>query len=154
MRQTWSRIWVRLRRVGSWVQQHPAQILGVFVVVLTLATGVQSLRSENSDRRARESDRRATEAVAGAQHEIARVVDCLTTYSNGVADAIEVRSKSTEAANDAELAVFQALFTLAPTPDSQAQARRLFNDYLTTQLQAQQNRRDHPYPDPPRDVCR
>lgn len=141
------RIWSRAQRVGRWITGHTVQLLGVLVVLLTLGTGVQSLRAEQSDRRSRDSDRQARASIQ-------RVVDCLTEYSNKVADAIEIRGAATEKAANAELDLFVAIFNIPPTREGQAQARRIFDEYLKTQTDARNDRAAHPFPDPPRDACR
>lgn len=90
-----------------------------------------------------------------------RIAECTRGYSNGFADAIEARSAATAAwqeALDQWMTTLNALMTQTPPAGDPAAARQRFTDataqYLHRRAEAQAEQRAHPYPPPPRDVCK
>lgn len=82
-----------------------------------------------------------------------RLTQCLVTYANGTADAIEIRSKASSDAQVAQVQVWRAVFQQAPTEEGRQNARRIFDEYLTKQEKSLQAQQSNPFPAAPRDVC-
>lgn len=81
---------------------------------------------------------------------------CLRNYSNGFADALDVRSKATAEAQQAldDLMTEIGQLTATPSADNQIRFRVALQAYLTKRTETKQEQKDNPYPAPPRDVCK
>lgn len=84
----------------------------------------------------------------------ARLTECQTAYANGFADALEARSKATAEAQDAQDELWSAVASLTPTPEGRAAFWAALNEYLDKRAAAKKAQAEHPFPDPPRDVCK
>lgn len=107
-------------------------VLGLVVVALTVVSAIQGWAQS-----------RATE----------RLTQCLVTYANATADAIDIRSKAGAEAAWAAVQMWRTVFQQSMTEEGRAAARRVFEEYLTKQEQALNTQRANPYPLAPRDVC-
>lgn len=108
-------------------------VIAAVLVALGLATAVQSYVQSQAT---------------------ARVTECQTAYANGFADALDARSKATAEAQNALDDLLTTVSEVAPTPEGRAQFRRALADYLEKRAEAKKTQREHPYPDPPRDLCK
>jgi ABC-type transporter MlaC component len=115
-----------------WWSPTPVRVLGGLLVVLSLATGA--------------------EAVA-AQQASERAVNCLRTFADGASASITASRQAVEQADQAELDLFTALLNTKPTVEGQAAARQTFTDYVAAAKRSQEERKAHPLPAPPKDVC-
>lgn len=103
--------------------------VGGFVLLLTFGTALQSCAQDA-----------ATE----------RLAECLATYSNGFAEAIDVRSK---ASGEAQAALDAMLTTVGDPTQSPESRRAAFYGYLDARKRAVEAQRANPYPTAPRDAC-
>jgi hypothetical protein len=137
-----------LRRVWRTVRGKitGVRLLGAVVLALTIVTGLQGYaQGKATERQGRETERQA---------EITKqLVSCLRTYSNELADAIELRSKASAEAQDASDNLWFGVAQAPQTQEGRDQARRVFDDYIAKRAAAKKTQTDHPYPPPPRDVC-
>lgn len=108
------------------------QYLGAAVVALAVLGGVETWRSD-----------RATDGVT----------DCLKTYGDNVAEAIQSRAEATDRAQAAEDGLFEAFLGLPPTDAGRQRGRELFSDYVAARKRARAERDAHPFPPPPRVSC-
>lgn len=114
-------------------------VIGMVLIVLTCASSVQAWQAQRDNERLTQDN--------------ARLAQCLASYSNAIADAIEVRSKASSEAQQAQDEMWRTLLQLSPGPESQAKARKVFQDYLDKRAQVAKAQQTNPYPPPPREVC-
>lgn len=107
-------------------------LIGLVVIALTVTSALQSW-----------SQSRANE----------RLTQCLVTYANAIADAIDARSKASAEAQKATVEMWRTVFGQPQTEEGRAAARRVFAEYLTKQEASIQTQQANPYPAAPRDVC-
>lgn len=82
--------------------------------------------------------------------------ECTRAYANGFADAIEARSESTAAAQQALddlMSQVGQLSTGAASPESRERFRAALAEYLAKRAEDKKQRQENPFPAPPRDVC-
>jgi hypothetical protein len=111
------------------------QVLGVVVFLLAVGTMTQGyIQNQRSESQA----------------------TCLRNYSNGFADALEVRSKTSAEAQQAldDLMTEIGQLTSSPSADNQVRFRVALQTYLSKRAETKQEQKDNPYPAPPRDVCK
>jgi hypothetical protein len=111
-------------------------ILGVVVFLLAVGTVVQGYIVNEQTKR---------QAV------------CTQAYANGFADAIDARSVATAAAQQALddlMAQVGQLSAGAASPESRERFRAALVDYLTKRAEDKKQRKENPFPAPPRDVCK
>lgn len=84
----------------------------------------------------------------------ARLTECQTVYANGFADALEARSKATSEAQDAQDELWTTVASLTPAPESREVFRAALDEYLKKRAAAKKAQAEHPFPEPPRDVCK
>ena len=110
-------------------------VLGVVVFVLAVGTVVQGYVHNEYTR---------------------QNAECTRAYANGFADAIEARSESTAAAQQALDDLMTEVGQLsagAASPESRERFRGALSDYLTKRAEDKKKRAENPFPAPPRDVC-
>jgi predicted exporter len=107
-------------------------VLGLVVIALTILSALQSWSQARANR---------------------TLTQCLVTYANRTADAIDIRSKASAEAQQATVRMWRTVFQQAPTEEGRATARRVFEEYLTKQEAALKTQQANPYPAAPRDVC-
>lgn len=80
---------------------------------------------------------------------------CQLAYSSGFADALDARSQSSRAAQDALDQWMTSINNTiqAPSPQAADKIRAAFRDYLDARAKAKQTQEDNPYPPAPRDLC-
>ncbi|MFE0021896.1 hypothetical protein [Amycolatopsis sp. NPDC059021] len=118
----------RLRAPGGHV------ILGLVVVLLGVLTVAQGIVTNNATR---------------------RIAECQAAYSNGFADALDARADATADAQTALDELMRAISGyLANPPVPPDKVRTAIGDYLAQRAKAESERQQHPYPPPPRDLCR
>jgi hypothetical protein len=109
-------------------------VLGVVVVLLGIITVAQGIVTNSTTR---------------------RITECQSAYSNGFADALDARSS---ASTDAQNALDELMKTmsgyLADAPIPPDKVRAAIGDYLHKRAKAETERQQHPYPPPPRDLCK
>ncbi|MFK0249293.1 hypothetical protein ACIQUM_31730 [Amycolatopsis azurea] len=109
-------------------------VLGVVVVLLGVLTVAQGIATNNATR---------------------RITECQQAYSNGFADALDARASAT---TDAQNALDELMKTmsgyLADSPIPPDKVRAAIGDYLAKRAKAETERQQHPYPPPPRDLCK
>lgn len=108
-------------------------VIALVLIVLGTATAVQSYMQSQAT---------------------ARLTECQTAYANGFADALEARSKATAEAQDAQDELWTAVASLTPTEEGRAAFWAALNEYLDKRAAAKKTQAEHPFPDPPRDVCK
>lgn len=107
-------------------------VIAALLIVLGTATAVQSyVQSEAT----------------------ARLTECQTAYANGFADALDARSAASVQAQAAQDDLWTKVAALTPTPQSRDVFRAALAEYLTKRAAAKKAQAEHPFPDPPRDVC-
>lgn len=82
--------------------------------------------------------------------------ECTRAYANGFADAIEARSQSAAAAQQALDDLMTEVGQLsagAASPESRERFRTALSDYLAKRQEDKKQRQENPFPAPPRDVC-
>lgn len=82
--------------------------------------------------------------------------ECTRAYANGFADAIEARSESTAAAQQALDDLMTQVGQLSAgvaSPESRERFRAALADYLAKRQEDKKQRQENPFPAPPRDVC-
>lgn len=124
--------WVTAGKNGVKRRVNSTFVFGSIIVALGIGTAVQGIAQS-----------RATD----------RLTNCVATYSNGLADAIEVRSKASAEAQRASDVMWQSIASLPQTDEGRAEARRVFNDYIKKREAANRAQTENPYPPPPRAVC-
>lgn len=107
-------------------------VFGFILVLLGLGTAVQGITQS-----------RATD----------RLTNCVATWSNNLASAIEVRSKASAEAQRASDVMWQSIAGLPQTDEGRAKARQVFEDYIKKREAANRAQVENPYPPPPRAVC-
>jgi hypothetical protein len=99
----------------------------------------------------------AARTNAAQDVEIKRVQACQLEYANKFADAIDARSTTTAAAQDAvdELwATIGRLMTGGASPTAREEFQAALSDYLAKRATAKKKQQDNPYPPAPRDLCK
>lgn len=107
-------------------------VFGVILVFLSVGTAIQGVVQS-----------RATD----------RLTNCIATYSNSLADAIEARSRASGEAQRASDDVWRTIYYLPQNEEGRAQARRVFEEYLRKREAANRAQTENPYPPPPKAVC-
>lgn len=105
-------------------------VVAVVLVVLAVATGWQGYR--------------------GAQ-----LVECLRTYANRSAEALIARTDAStkqQAALDEVMRAVARGFTVGPSGTNDV--RKSIDNFLEERAQQLTAQKQHPYPEPPRDVCK
>lgn len=109
-------------------------VLGVVVVLLGIITVAQGITTSSTTR---------------------RITECQAAYSNGFADALDARASATA---DAQMALDELVKAisgyLASPPVPPDKVRAAIGDYLAKRAKAETERQQHPYPPPPRDLCK
>jgi len=119
-------------RNGRRWRPNGTYVFGLILVLLGIGTAVQGIvQSKAND----------------------RLTNCIATYSNDLADAIEVRSKASIEAQRASDVMWQTIASLPQTDEGRAQARKVFEDYIKAREAANRAQAENPYPAPPRAVC-
>ncbi|WP_134664024.1 hypothetical protein [Amycolatopsis sp. CFH S0078] len=109
-------------------------VLGVVVALLGIITVAQGIVTNNATR---------------------RITECQAVYSNGFADALDARSDSSAEAQAALDDLMKSLGGyLANPPVPPEKVRSAIGDYLAKRSEAEAERAKHPYPPPPRDLCK
>lgn len=107
-------------------------VFGVILVLLGVGTAIQGVVQS-----------RATDGLT----------QCIATYSNGLADAIEARSRASSEAQRASDDFWRALYALPQNDEGRAQARKVFEEYVRKREASNRAQAENPYPAPPRAVC-
>ncbi|AXB41311.1 MULTISPECIES: hypothetical protein [Amycolatopsis] len=109
-------------------------VLGVVVVLLGIITVAQGIVTNSTTR---------------------RITECQAAYSNGFADALDARASATADAQTALDELMKAISGyLASPPVPPDKVRAAIGDYLDSRERADAERQQHPYPPPPRDLCK
>lgn len=119
-------------RVPWWKHITSMHVIGAVVVFLGVFTAVQGYVQNEANE---------------------RLALCTKAYSDGFADAIDVRSKASAEAQEALDDFITAIAKATPTAEGREQIRRAFNDYLSKRAAAKKAQEENPFPAPPRDVC-
>ena len=113
--------------------------MGVVVVLLGLATAAQAIYQDSATR---------------------RVTNCTRAYANGFADAIDARSETSTASQnalDGWMTTLDELLTQTTPGTDPTAARGRFRsataEYLAKRAEFKKQQAEHPLPPPPRDVC-
>ena len=116
------------------------RFLGALVLILTIGSGAQIyVDNQRAERQAQ-----ATDAIAR----------CTKAYSDGFADAIEQRSNATAEAQNALDDFLNLVSSATPTQEGRDLVRRALDDYNGKRAKARKTQAEHPFPAPPRDLCR
>lgn len=108
-------------------------VLGIVLVLLGTFSAVQAMVQSNATN---------------------RLTECQLAYADGFADALDARSKAATEAQEAQDELWSTVASLSPTPESREVFRDALNEYLKKRAAAKKAQADHPFPEPPRDVCK
>lgn len=111
-------------------------LLGVVVVVLGMLTVAQGF---------------------AYNHALRRIVACQSAYSTGFADALEARTNASNQAQQAMDTLIRSIGDNLSSPnrtDRDSQVQKAISDYLAKRAEADAQRQAHPFPPPPRDICK
>lgn len=109
-------------------------VLGLVVALLSVLTITQGIITNNATR---------------------RIADCQALYGNAFADALDARATATAEAQTALDDLMRTISASLAAPATPPEAvRDAIGDYLNSRARAETQRQQHPYPPPPRDLCR
>jgi hypothetical protein len=111
---------------------HVLLAMGLVVVALTIASAVQSWLVQQAND---------------------RLTQCLVSFADKTADAIDARSKASTEAQKAQIQMWRTIFGQPQNDEGRAEARRVFEGYLNKATASIEAQKTNPYPPPPRDVC-
>lgn len=89
---------------------------------------------------------------------VRRVTACQAAYADGFADALEARTDSQNQAQQSLDALVRSIGDNLSDPSNSgtrdAQVNRAISDYLAKRAEADAQREAHPFPPPPRAICK
>lgn len=86
-----------------------------------------------------------------------RIVACQSEVSSAFSDALEARSAASSDAQQSMDTLIKSIGANLSNPNSSdrdAQLHQAINDYLTKRAAADAQQAQHPFPPPPRDICK